>query len=155
MLTEELGLEPSEALKDLQRAILAHDPSLQPPIQPEAEQVPLADAGAGGPGPFVGRERELRELRRGLDKALVGEGRLFLVSGEPGIGKSRLVEQLARSARERGADVLVGRCWEAGGAPPTGRGYKRCAPTCEIAIPTCSAVSSAEARRTSCSSFPS
>jgi DNA-binding SARP family transcriptional activator len=117
VLTEDLGLEPSEALKDLQRAILAHDPSLQPPSQPEAEPVPLHDAAAGGPGPFVGREEELRELLRGLDEALAGEGRLFLVSGEPGIGKSRLVEQLARHARDRGADLLVGRCWEAGGAP--------------------------------------
>jgi DNA-binding SARP family transcriptional activator len=117
VLTEELGLDPSEPLKDLQRAILAHDPSLQPPRQPEAEPVPVEAAGTGGPGPFVGREGELHALLRGLDEALAGEGRLFLVSGEPGIGKSRLLEQLARRARARGADVLVGRCWEAGGAP--------------------------------------
>ena len=116
VLTEELGLEPSEALKDLQRAILAQNPALKPPIQLEAAAAPVQDV--GGPGPFVGREPELRELLRGLDEALAGEGRLFLVGGEPGIGKSRLVEQLARITRERGAEVLVGRCWEAGGAPP-------------------------------------
>jgi DNA-binding SARP family transcriptional activator len=115
VLTEELGLEPSEALKELQRAILAQDPALKPPIQLEAEAARVQ--GLGGPVPFVGREREVRELLRGLDEALAGEGRLFLISGEPGIGKSRLVEQLARGARERGAEVLVGRCWEAGGAP--------------------------------------
>jgi DNA-binding SARP family transcriptional activator len=113
VLTEELGLEPSEALKDLQRAILAQDPALRPSIQREAAPV----QGVGGPGPFVGREGELRELVRGLDDALAGEGRLFLISGEPGIGKSRLVDQLTRRARECGAEVLVGRCWEAGGAP--------------------------------------
>jgi len=114
LLTDELGLEPSDTLKNLQRAILAQDPALQPPrLRPETELV----AGAAGPAPFVGREREQRELVRGLDDALAGEGRLFLISGEPGIGKSRLVEQLTRRARERGAEVLVGRCWEAGGAP--------------------------------------
>jgi DNA-binding SARP family transcriptional activator len=118
VLTEELGLEPSEALKDLQRGILAHDPSLQAPSPPEPESVPIPDVGAPGPGTFVGRGRELQALYLGLDEARAGDGRVFLVSGEPGIGKSRLVEQLARRARERGAEILVGRCWEAGGAPP-------------------------------------
>jgi ABC-type branched-subunit amino acid transport system substrate-binding protein/tetratricopeptide (TPR) repeat protein/streptogramin lyase len=67
---------------------------------------------------FVGRERELGELLRGLEAASSGRGGLFLISGEPGIGKSRLTDELAARAREGGAAVLVGRCWEAGGAPP-------------------------------------
>jgi predicted ATPase len=66
---------------------------------------------------FVGRERELRELMAGLDDAVAGRGRLFLIVGEPGIGKSRLTDELAEQARERGLRVLSGRCWEAGGAP--------------------------------------
>ncbi len=66
---------------------------------------------------FVGRERELTALTAGLDDALAGRGALFLVSGEPGIGKSRLTDELATRARARGARVLSGRCWEAGGAP--------------------------------------
>jgi tetratricopeptide (TPR) repeat protein len=66
---------------------------------------------------FVGRERELAALTDGLDDALDGRGRLFLLSGEPGIGKSRLADELAARARERKARVLWGRCWEAGGAP--------------------------------------
>jgi len=37
---------------------------------------------------FVGRERELSELRAGLDEAIAGRGRLFLISGEPGIGQT-------------------------------------------------------------------
>jgi DNA-binding SARP family transcriptional activator len=115
VLTDELGLEPSRRLKDLQRAILAQDPALQPPrhLEPQAPSVEEVAA----PEAFVGRDRELGELLRGLEDALAGEGRLFLISGEPGIGKSRLVEHLTRRARERGAEVLVGRCWEAGGAP--------------------------------------
>jgi tetratricopeptide (TPR) repeat protein len=68
-------------------------------------------------GAFVGRERELDQLASALDGALAGRGRLCLVTGEPGIGKSRLTDELAAEARRRGASVLWGRCWEAGGAP--------------------------------------
>jgi eukaryotic-like serine/threonine-protein kinase len=78
----------------------------------------------GGPSPrrggwdFVGRDREVAELVAGLEDALGGQGRLFLIAGEPGIGKTRLVEQLAGHAAERGARVAWGRCWEGRGAPP-------------------------------------
>src|SRR5436305_1043725 len=67
---------------------------------------------------LVGRDRELAELAAGLEDALGGQGRLFLIAGEPGIGKTRLAEQLARDAIDRGALVVWGRCWEGGGAPP-------------------------------------
>ena len=66
---------------------------------------------------FVGRERELSQGLAVLDDALAGLGRLFLIAGEPGIGKSRMADELAARARERGAQVVWGRCWEAGGAP--------------------------------------
>lgn len=66
---------------------------------------------------FVGRDRELDDLFAGLEDALSGRGRLFLLGGDPGIGKSRLADELAAEAKKRGARVLWGRCWEAGGAP--------------------------------------
>ncbi|MBV8810924.1 MAG: AAA family ATPase, partial [Acidobacteriaceae bacterium] len=66
---------------------------------------------------FVGRERELLELRQGLTDALAAKGRFFLISGEPGIGKTHLAEELAREARVRGARVIWGRCWAGDGAP--------------------------------------
>ena len=44
-------------------------------------------------------------------------GSLVLLTGEPGIGKTRLASELARAARERGVTPAWGRCWEAGGAP--------------------------------------
>src|SRR6059036_4206135 len=67
---------------------------------------------------FVGRHDELVELRAGLEAAVTGRGRFFLVVGEAGIGKTRLVEELGREAAERGHLVLWGRCWEGEGAPP-------------------------------------
>jgi class 3 adenylate cyclase len=66
---------------------------------------------------FVGRVRELEELRSALGDASAGHGSLFLISGEPGIGKSRLMEEVADHAEEDGWRVLTGRCWEGGGAP--------------------------------------
>src|SRR4051794_32255275 len=67
--------------------------------------------------PFVGRSSELEELRVGLDDTAAGRGSLFLLSGEPGIGKTRLMQELAREAVDRGWRVAAGRCWEEGGAP--------------------------------------
>jgi tetratricopeptide (TPR) repeat protein len=68
--------------------------------------------------PFVGRGAELAELRAGLEGAIAGRGRLLLLAGEPGIGKSRLAEELAGEAAARGALVLVGHCYEMEGATP-------------------------------------
>ena len=116
-LAEDLGLEPSEALKALQKAILTHDATLDRPSRVEDDAPTEEGSADGGAAAFVGRHGELRQLRAGLDDALAGRGRLFLISGEPGIGKSRLAEEFAGHARRREALVLVGRCWEAGGAP--------------------------------------
>ena len=66
---------------------------------------------------LVGRDGELGELLAGLDDAVSGSGRLFLLTGDPGIGKSRLAFEVAARARDRGFKVAWGRCWEAGGAP--------------------------------------
>jgi predicted ATPase len=65
----------------------------------------------------VGREPELRRMRTAVRDTLDGRGVLLLVVGEPGIGKTRLLEALAADALREGASVAWGRCWEAGGAP--------------------------------------
>ena len=112
-LVEELGIEPGERLRELERAILAQEPGLHLAEEPAAGE-PAAETPRTM---FVGRERELAELLGGLDDACACRGRLVLLAGEPGIGKSRLAEELIAHARARGVRTLVGRCWEAGGAP--------------------------------------
>src|SRR5262249_13375930 len=77
-----------------------------------------ANAGhPAGRGVFVGRERELHALRASLVAAQEGHGTLVLLSGEPGIGKTRLLDETARYAGLHGAEVLWGRCYEGPGAP--------------------------------------
>jgi tetratricopeptide (TPR) repeat protein len=68
-------------------------------------------------GTFFGRQAEFDELVQALDAASRAEGRLFLIGGEPGIGKSRLADEVAQRGKSHGATVLWGKCWEAGGAP--------------------------------------
>ena len=67
--------------------------------------------------PFVNRIRELGELRAGIESALSGRGQFFTISGEPGIGKSRLADEIAVHAAANGVRCLWGRSWERGGAP--------------------------------------
>ena len=68
-------------------------------------------------GVFVGRERELAQLHAAADAAAAGRGRVALLAGEPGIGKTRTAEELATYARLRSTRVLWGRCYEGAGAP--------------------------------------
>ncbi|MEA2224134.1 MAG: eukaryotic-like serine/threonine-protein kinase, partial [Solirubrobacteraceae bacterium] len=70
-----------------------------------------------GTGTLVGRDRELSELRQGLDNALAGRGRLFMVAGDPGVGKTALADAVGADAVAAGATVLWGRAWDGGGAP--------------------------------------
>src|SRR6185503_11576675 len=82
---------------------------------PGGEQANPLDRLAGGI--FVGRETEIEELRRAVDDARGGQGRLVLLAGEPGIGKTRTASELGTYARVRGFQVLWGRSHETGGAP--------------------------------------
>ncbi|MGI8926622.1 MAG: protein kinase domain-containing protein, partial [Tepidiformaceae bacterium] len=68
-------------------------------------------------GVFVGRGPELEKLRKAFDEAFAGRGRLVMLVGEPGIGKTRAAQELETYAKMRGAQVLWGRAHEASGAP--------------------------------------
>jgi DNA-binding CsgD family transcriptional regulator len=67
---------------------------------------------------FVGRQRELEALHAAMVYALSGRGRIVMLAGEPGIGKTRTAQEFAEHASRHGAVVLWGRCHEEAGAPP-------------------------------------
>ncbi|GAA2866478.1 helix-turn-helix transcriptional regulator [Streptosporangium fragile] len=79
----------------------------------------LADVGVhGAQSALIGRSAELDRLTAVLDSAADGLPGVVLVGGDAGIGKTRLVTELAERARGRGFDVLVGQCAELGDALP-------------------------------------
>ena len=73
---------------------------------------------AGATEPFVGRRGELQLVHDALGGALAGRGRVVMLSGEAGIGKTRLAQEAATLAVRRGMLALWGRCLEEPGAPP-------------------------------------
>ena len=84
----------------------AAGPDWPPPVSP-------ALLGCAPAGAFVGRDDPAGRLRAAWERALGGEPGLVLVAGEPGIGKTRRLAELARAAAEDdGAAVLFGRCTE-------------------------------------------
>ena len=85
-------------------------------------------------GVFVGRQQEMGDLKAALEDSLSGRGRLVILLGEPGIGKTRTALELSTYAGLRRAEVLSGRCYESEGDRPTGHGCRRFARTC--ATPT-------------------
>ena len=99
-----------------------------------ASAVPVADARPNRAIPFVGREAELTVLRGYWAEAVAGRGRLALVAGEPGIGKTRLTGELAAHAGRHGAAVLHGSAPDGDWAPPFApwsealAGYSRAVP---------------------------
>ncbi len=78
----------------------------------------IADASRHDTPPFVGREAVLDRLREAWRDARNGHGRVCILTGEPGIGKTRAVEQLAREAAASGHPVAWGYCHPSGGTPP-------------------------------------
>jgi DNA-binding CsgD family transcriptional regulator len=94
-----------------QAAVALHGAYLRlyPPVQPR------------GPRPLiVGREREQHILYQHLDDAFSGQRGLVLISGESGIGKTALAEDLCGAAAERGALAITGRCYAPTDTPPYG-----------------------------------
>jgi DNA-binding SARP family transcriptional activator len=118
LLDNERGMRPSRELQqlhqDIQRQQVRDD--YRPAVRAAA---PPAEPAEALPGEiFVGREAELGRLREALVSARSGQGRLVLVAGEMGIGKSHLVRRLAAEVKADGQEVIWGRVWEEDGAPP-------------------------------------
>ncbi|HHS97626.1 MAG TPA: tetratricopeptide repeat protein [Chloroflexi bacterium] len=116
ILREELDIEPSPATTVLAREIalqadltVAHLPAVAEGTLPLFLEEDAAT-------PLVGRREERAALLAHLDAALAGHGRLVLLEGEAGVGKTRLLQEIARDASWRGVQVLWGQ--NAGPEPP-------------------------------------
>ncbi len=81
-----------------------------------ADQAPTGSV--EGALPFIGRREVVARLEQALEAALAGEGRIVLLSGEAGIGKTRTTEEIASASRERDIPVVPAWCHEGEGAPP-------------------------------------
>ncbi len=99
-LVEELGVEPGQELRELQRAILNQDQQLEPPVDGRPSVLPLPSPATR----LIGRERELDELER-----LIGlpDVRLVTITGSGGIGKTRLTLEVGARASEQFANGVV------------------------------------------------
>jgi class 3 adenylate cyclase len=97
-------------LKGLDAPVSASEVGWEPPRE---ERIPLPPLLAVAPAsPFVGRTAEFAKLGAAIDAARRDGTRVVMVCGEPGIGKTRLVSELARAAHGEGVLVLYGRCDE-------------------------------------------
>jgi DNA-binding SARP family transcriptional activator/WD40 repeat protein len=102
LLVEEIGVEPGAALRDLHESILRQDASLD--VEPRVAALPR-ELDAMASQPMVGRKVELAWLRERWERARAGRGELIVVTGERGIGKTRLAAELAREVHRGGATV--------------------------------------------------
>lgn len=134
ILANELGVDPDAETLALYEAIRNGNfaaiplgtPAAQTPHVPEVIDNPTMSAALAAPptdatvdpfrpfanGRLVGRRRELEQLERLWTQAYHGQGRLALVVGEPGIGKTRLMEALVDHVQHQGVLVLRGGCYE-------------------------------------------
>ncbi len=111
-IAEELGVNRGRVDRALKKLALSATEML-------ARQAGISHTADGtGRDLFVGRRHEMDELKAALEDALTGLGRLVMLVGEPGIGKTRTAAELSAYSRLRGARVMWGRCHESIGTPP-------------------------------------
>lgn len=108
-LRRELGVQPAVETRDLYQQILRAADSggrvRSGPATPLPSAVPETA--------LIGRRKELARLVGALEGAHDGRSSLVAIVGEAGIGKSRLVAELADEARSRDHDILIGHCYDA------------------------------------------
>jgi len=117
-LRDELGVEPTSETTELWGQFRTHTDAISLPRIAQLPK-PAREASDGfEPVPMVGREDTLRWFVRELDDARAGRGKAVILSGDPGVGKSRLVETLAVEADLRGFEVLSGKSQDLNDPPP-------------------------------------
>ncbi|MEU1344499.1 BTAD domain-containing putative transcriptional regulator [Streptomyces sp. NPDC005827] len=109
-LADELGIDPGPEMQAAHLQVLT-----QPPVSPPVASP--AGASARTEASLVGRVEELAVLRETVEKAFTGRAALGIVQGEPGVGKTRLLREVADEASRRGALVVWGSCLEGDGTP--------------------------------------
>ena len=125
-LADELGVDPTPEVRRLETDLLRQDASLDGPA-PTAPTAPTATPTPTSPpgdvpahevptDPIVGRDEPLARVTAVLDRLSTGR-QVLTVLGEPGIGKTRLVEETLRRAAERGLRTVVGQCHQGDVAP--------------------------------------
>jgi DNA-binding SARP family transcriptional activator len=112
-LADELGVDPGPELRDLEERILRQDPGLH--RRPEPDEIERLDA-PEKTSVVIGRDTEFEVLGRAARSAVSGRGRVVLVAGDPGIGKTTLLEEFA--AATDAPSAYWGHCYEAEVAPP-------------------------------------
>jgi DNA-binding SARP family transcriptional activator len=111
LLRNELGVAPSHELERVRTGLGKGESRPIPPVIDTA----AAPASRPASSPLVGRVAEMAFLRARVEAARRGEGGCVLLLGEPGIGKTRVLQELASEARSARARVLSGRAFEAEG----------------------------------------
>jgi DNA-binding SARP family transcriptional activator/tetratricopeptide (TPR) repeat protein len=112
VLERELGVAPDPSTRQAFQRLMAQ-------VRPAAQPPPATDPGVRGPGraaaQLFGRSAELGVLQDLWRAAMAGSRALALVRGSPGVGKTRLVAEIAEMARSQGAVVATARCFGAAG----------------------------------------
>ncbi|GGL14620.1 hypothetical protein Sme01_18440 [Sphaerisporangium melleum] len=117
-LAEDVGIDPGPVLEQAHQRVLRRDltpqvvTSTADDLRPYLETAPSAT----GDG-LVGRSEELAVVRDAVRRAAGGGTGLVVIEGEPGVGKTRLMEEAGREAGDRDVLVAWGGCVEGGGAP--------------------------------------
>ncbi|MEV5840440.1 BTAD domain-containing putative transcriptional regulator [Streptomyces sp. NPDC051985] len=139
-LAEELGVDPGPPLVAAHQRVLERAPAEEMPHErgdmpqersatrttgptsgpatvPTSGPITERTAGASAADRLVGRAEELAVVRHAVESALAGSTGLVLVEGEPGVGKTRLLEEAGAEANRQGALVVWGRCLPGDGTP--------------------------------------
>ena len=122
-LSDEVGVDPGPALRRLHAQLLQQDPALDwspPRAAAIVAGTPAVTDAVARPEehPLLGREGEVDLLERSVRRSAEGRGAVWVVSGEAGIGKTRLVQEVAARTRARGSAVAVGNANETSDSSP-------------------------------------